>query len=271
VPDGFLNRFLSGVPGLDRLGAMGRGSTLQAMLQGPAPAFSVGSIGGFGVRGFADNTRARTALMAMYPQGADLLSSTGAETLSITGLIGGIAADPGPQNGAAYGYDGLSNGLREAARLIRSNVGLRAVVVDDGGWDTHTTMGAPEDPAAYFRARTGTHANALQAFYQDLGPAMSEVTVVTVSEFGRTINENSSGGTDHGRATAMFVMGANVNGGVHGAFPSTIVNGPEGDLTVMTDYRRVMSEVLTTRCGAANSAAVFPTYSPETPLGIVAA
>lgn len=271
IADGFLNRFLSGVPGIDRLAAMGRGSTLQAMLQGQAPAFSVASISGFGVKGFADNARARTALMAMYPQGADLLSSTGAETLSITGLIGAIPADIGPQNGAAYGNDGLSSGLREAARLIRSNVGLRAVVVDDGGWDTHTTMGAPEDPAAYFRARTGNHANALQAFYQDLGGLMSEVTVVTVTEFGRTINENSSGGTDHGRGTAMFVMGANVNGGVHGSFPSTIVNGPEGDLTVQNDYRQVLAEVLATRCGATDVGAVFPTYAPQAPLGLVAA
>ena len=153
VADGFLNRYLQGVPGLDRLAAMGRGSTLQALLHGQAPAFSVSSIGSFGVRGFADNTRARAALVAMYPQGADLLTSTGAETLAITGLVAGIPADPGPQNGAVYGNDGLSNGLREAARLIRAGVGLRAVVVDDGGWDTHTTMGAPEDPAASFRGR----------------------------------------------------------------------------------------------------------------------
>jgi uncharacterized protein (DUF1501 family) len=269
--DGFLNRYLQSVPGLDRLGAMGRGSTLQAMLHGPAPAFSVSSIGGFGVRGFADNTRARAALVAMYPQGADLVTSTGAETLSITGLVAGIPADPGPQNGASYGNDGLSNGLREAARLIRANVGLRAVVVDDGGWDTHTTMGAPEDPAAYFRGRLAAHSNALQAFYQDLGAAMSEVTLVTLTEFGRTINENSSGGTDHGRGTVMMVMGANVNGGVHGSFPSAVEQGPEGDLQVVTDYRRVVSEVLTTRCGVADAGAVFPTYGVEAPLGVVAA
>lgn len=271
VTDGFLNRFLSGLPNLDRFDAMGRGSTLQTMLQGNAPAFALSSIAGFGVRGFTDNTRARTALMSMYPQGADLLTSTGAKTLAITGLISAMPADAGPQNGATYANDGLSNGLREAARLIRSNVGLRAVVIDDGGWDTHTGMGAPEDPASYFRGRTMTHSNALQAFYQDLGASMNEVTLVTMSEFGRTINENSSGGTDHGRATAMMVMGTNVNGGVYGGFPSTIVNGPEGDLTVLNDYRTVLREVLTVRGAATNADAVFPTYTPQSPLGLVAA
>jgi uncharacterized protein (DUF1501 family) len=270
VTDGFLNRYLRGVPGLDRLGAVGRGSTLQAMLHGDAPAYSMASVSGFGVRGFSDNTRARTALMAMYPNGADLLTGTGAETLAITGLVGSLPPDPGPQNGAAYGWDGLAKNLREVARLVKADVGLRVAVVDDGGWDTHNGQGVPEDPNAYFRARTRQFSEALQAFYQDLGGAMSEVTVVTMSEFGRTINENGSGGTDHGRATAMFVMGHNVRGGVHGAFPEQIVDAPEGDLAVLNDYRHVVAEVLGARGGATDLGSVFPGYGGHAPLGLVA-
>lgn len=270
IPDGFLNRYLRGLPDLDRLGAIGRGSTLQASLQGDAPAYSMASISGFGVRGFSDNARARTALMSLYPAGADLLTGTGAETLSITGLIGGLPADPGPQNGAAYGNDGLARNLKEVARLVKAEVGLRVAVVDDGGWDTHSDQGVPEDPNAYFRTRTRQFSEALQAFYQDLGDAMGEVTLVTMSEFGRTINENGSGGTDHGRATAMFVMGRNVRGGVHGAFPDEVVDAPEGDLEVRNDYRHVLAEVLSTRCGAADLAAIFPAYSGHTPFGLVA-
>lgn len=270
VTDGFLNRYLRGIPDLDRLGAVGRGSTLQAMLHGDAPAYSMSSISGFGVRGFSDNGRARTALMSMYPSGADLLTGTGAETLAITGLIGSLPADPGPQNGAAYGWDGLAKNLREVARLVKADVGVRVAVVDDGGWDTHNDQGVPEDPNAYFRSRTRQFSEALQAFYQDLGASMSEVTLVTMSEFGRTINENGSGGTDHGRATAMFVMGGNVRGGVHGAFPSEIVDAPEGDLTVLNDYRHVLAEVLGTRGGASDLGAVFPGYAGHEPLGLVA-
>ncbi len=270
ITDGFLNRYLGAVPGLDRLGAVGRGSTLQAMLHGDAPAYSMASVAGFGVRGFSDNGRARTALMAMYPQGADLLTGTGAETLAITGLVGSLPADPGPQNGAAYGWDGLARNLREVARLVKADVGLRVAVVDDGGWDTHNGQGVPEQPDAYFRTRTRQFSEAMQAFYQDLGAAMSEVTLVTMSEFGRTINENGSGGTDHGRATAMFVLGRNVRGGVHGAFPSQIVDAPEGDLAVMNDYRHVLAEVLATRGGATDLGRVFPRYTGHSPLGLVA-
>jgi uncharacterized protein (DUF1501 family) len=268
VTDGFLNRYLRGVPGLDRLGAVGRGSTLQAMLHGEAPAYSMTSISGFGVRGFSDNGRARTALMAMYPSGADLLTGTGAETLSITGLIGALPPDPGPQNGAVYGGDGLARNLREVARLIKADVGVRVAVADDGGWDTHNDQGIPEEPNAYLRHRTRQFSEALQAFYQDLGTAMGEVTLVTLSEFGRTIHENSSRGTDHGRGGAMFVMGRNVRGGVHGAFPDQIVDAPEGDLVVLNDYRHVLAEVLGTRGDATDLGAVFPGYSGHTPFGL---
>jgi len=270
VSDGFLNRYLAGVGGLDRLAAIGRGSTLQAMLQGEAPAYSMASISGFGVRGYSDNARARTALLSMYDGGADMVAATGAETLSVTGLIEALPRDPGPGNGASYGWDGLAKGLGEVARLIKANVGLRVAVIDDGGWDTHTDQGIPENTNAYFRRRTGQFSGALQAFYQDLGQAMDEVTLVTMSEFGRTIDENSSGGTDHGRATAMFVMGRSIRGGVHGGFPGEIVNAPEGDLVVLNDYRHVLAEVLAGRGGATDLGRVFPGYGGHTPLGLVA-
>ncbi len=269
VNDGFVNRYLSGLSDLDRLSAIGRGSTLQAMLVGDAPAYSMASISGFGVKGFSDNTRAATALAAMHPAGGDLLCNTGSETISIAGLIGGLPADPGPQNGATYGYDNLARGLREVARLIKANVGLRVAVLDDGGWDTHSGQGVPESPSAYFRGRTQQFSEALQAFYQDLGAAMSEVTLVTMSEFGRTINENASGGTDHGRGTAMFVMGHGIRGGVHGAFHDSIVNAPEGDLGVLNDYRHVVAEVLAGRGSASDLGRVFPGYSGHTPLGLL--
>ena len=271
VTTGFLNRHLQGVPGLDRLGSIGRGSTLPASLRGPARSFSMASIAGFGVRGFSSTTRARTALVSLYDRGSGLVGDTGADTLDVVGLLASLPADPGPRNGAAYGTDDLSTSLRETARLIRADVGLRAVAIDAVGWDTHGDQGVPEDPNGYFRYRAGRLAGALQAFYTDLGADMDEVTLVTVSEFGRTIDENGSGGTDHGRAGAMFVLGRKVRGGVHGRFPDAITQGPEGDLEVLNDYRQVVWEVLSLRGGATDRRAVFPTFSPDSPLGVVVA
>lgn len=269
---GFLNRYLAGLPGVDRVSAVGLGSHLQRSLQGSVPAFSMYGPQSFGVSGFPSNTRARQALTSFYGGGgADLVLATGANTLSAMGLVAGIdwnAAPLQPQNGAVYGSSDIGTQLREIARLIRGNVGLRAAAIDMGGWDTHDDMGAAEDPGSYFRQRARDLANGLAAFFQDLGPLMDEVTVLTLTEFGRTIGENGNAGTDHGRAGCQFVMGGRIRGGVYGSFPGAITDGPEGDLAVLNDYRRVVSEVLAVRGGASSLGSVFPTYTPQSPLGM---
>jgi uncharacterized protein (DUF1501 family) len=272
ITNGFLGRFLQGQPGVDRLPGIGRGSNLQRSLEGPVGSLSMNSISSFNVGGYANNTQARTALSGFYKGGtSDLLMQTGANTIAAIGSVTGInwaAAQYQPQNGAVYGNDDLARNLKETAMLIRGNLGLRVVAIDFGGWDTHDTMGMPEDPSSWFRNRATTLANALQAFYTDLGTAMDEVTLFTVSEFGRTIDENGSGGTDHGRGSVMFALGRKIRGGVYGSFVPSVVDGPEGDLAVLNDYRRPVSEILSVRGGAASLGTIFPTYSQTTPLGL---
>ena len=273
---GFLSRYLAGQPGIDRLDGVGLGSHLQRSLRGTVPAFSMYGPQYFNVSGFSNNTRARTALTSFYDSGTtDLLLTTGSNTLGSIGLVAGIdwtQPQYGPQNGAVYDGTDLSNNLRQIAMLIKGNVGLRAAAIDIGGWDTHENMGLAEDPAGYFRQLATGLANGLSTFFKDLGPtAMNEVTVVTMSEFGRTINENGNGGVDHGRGSVQFVMGGKVRGGVYGNFPATIVDGPEGDLTVLNDYRRSISEILSVRGGASSLGSIFPTYAQESPFGLVAA
>jgi uncharacterized protein (DUF1501 family) len=146
-------------------------------------------------------------------------------------------------------------------------VGLRIACVDLDGWDHHDGMGTPANglTASYARGLS----DALRAFHQDLGPLMNEVTVVTMSEFGRTIGVNGSGGTDHGRGSAMFVMGGAVNGGFYGTYPSgPLHNGPQGDLEVQNDFRRPLAEVLTKRLGNSALSTVFPGYSHPGDLGL---
>jgi len=270
---GFLNRYLAGQSGVDRLAAVGRGGQLQRSLAGGVAAFSMYSNTSFNVSGYSNNTRARTALTSWYDAGTgDLLNQTGANTMAAIGTLGGVNFASTaflPQNGAVYPNSGFANELKEIAQLIRANVGLRCVAVDIGGWDSHDGMGAPEDPASPFRQRAAEFADALSAFYTDLGSGMDEVTLATISEFGRTINENGSGGTDHGWGSSMFVMGRKIRGGIYGAFPTTIVDDPQhGDLTVMNDYRRVLSEVLSVRGNATNLSTIFPTFSQQSALGL---
>ena len=110
-------------------------------------------------------------------------------------------------------------------------------------------------------------ADSLAAFLTDLGPWADKVTVVTISEFGRRVQENASGGTDHGYGNVMFLAGAGVKGGTYyGTWPG-LSNNLDGDLLVTTDYRSVLSEIVVSRFGA-SPAAVFPGFV-RSPVGVM--
>jgi uncharacterized protein (DUF1501 family) len=106
--------------------------------------------------------------------------------------------------------------------------------------------------------------NSVNAFFTDLGGNASRVTVLAMSEFGRTAAENGSGGTDHGNASSWMAIGPMVNGGIHlgngwpGLQSSQLLNGLALAHTI--DFRAVYANVLTRCLGATNLAAVLPGY-----------
>ena len=163
-----------------------------------------------------------------------------------------------PGHGAEYPRGPLANSLRQIAQLIKADLGMEIAFADVGGWDTHVNQGASEGQLAQ---RLSEFGQALAAFSRDLGERMSDVVVLTMSEFGRTVAENGNVGTDHGHATAMFALGGGVRGGkVYGTWPTldpaTRFEGR--DLAVPTDFRDLFAEVLTGHLGAADVAAGFP-------------
>ena len=95
---------------------------------------------------------------------------------------------------------------------------------------------------------------------------MKNVIIVTMSEFGRRAQENGSGGTDHGHANAMFMLGGGVIGGkVYGDWPTLApekLSSP-GDLALTTDYRDILDEVVSKRLANAKIDQVFPNYTPR--------
>ena len=106
-------------------------------------------------------------------------------------------------------------------------------------------------------------AGSIAALVQDLGTRMADVTILTMSEFGRTARQNGNAGTDHGHATAMFVIGGDVKGKkVYGKWPGLEPEQlNEGrDLALTTDFRSVFSEVAFKHLGAAKMEAVFPGF-----------
>jgi uncharacterized protein (DUF1501 family) len=272
VTTGWLARHMTSAGITGALPAIAYDSAVPMSLRGNKGSMALNSIDSFNVEGFWDADLGNAALSHVYTTGTiDPLVQQGADTLAAVALV--AAEDPlqHDTNGALYPANGpgrwLGQGLREVACLLRSGVGLRIACVDLDGWDHHDGMGTPANglTASYARGLS----DALRAFHQDLGPLMNEVTVVTMSEFGRTIGVNGSGGTDHGRGSAMFVMGGAVNGGFYGTYPSgPLHNGPQGDLEVQNDFRRPLAEVLTKRLGNSALSTVFPGYSHPGDLGL---
>jgi uncharacterized protein (DUF1501 family) len=151
--------------------------------------------------------------------------------------------------------------MQQVAQLIKADLGMEIAFVDLGGWDTHVNQGS--GVGGQLANRLDEFGCSLAAFSQDLGDRMADVCVITMSEFGRTVAENGTGGTDHGHGTAMMVFGGGVRGGrVAGRWPGLAreQRHEQRDLAVTTDFRDLFAEVATTQLGIRDLAAVFPGY-----------
>ena len=252
--------------------AIGMGSMVPSSLRGNVSTLALRSIADFHLSGRQDQlVPIQQTLSGLYSiqNPTDLLTSQAAGVFNSIDLLTKLAAtDYTPANGAAYPDTEFGLGLQQVAQLIKADVGLEVAALDIGGWDTHDHEGGAD---GYMAGLLSEFAQGMSAFYADLQDKMKGVTVVSMSEFGRTATENASGGTDHGRASCMFVMGGGAQGGVHAdwkGLDDAALDG--GDLAVTTDYRDVLSEILTKRVQNPALDKIFPGYTPNPP-GIIAA
>jgi uncharacterized protein (DUF1501 family) len=264
--DGWLNRYLQArrEQQATPFRAVSLTTQLPRMLQGRAPALAVSQLAQFGIRGQAGDA-AGASFEAEYAAAADaLLAGTGRDAFSAMKML--KAADPSryqPANGADYPRSPFGQALRQIAQLAKSDVGLEVAFADIGGWDTHVRQGAAQGQLA---TRLDDFARAIAALAADLGDRMDDTVVLTMSEFGRAVTENGSGGTDHGHGNAMFVIGGGVRGGrVYGRWPGLAVERRHDgrDLAVTTDFRDVFSEIVARHLGVADPRAVFPGYDVQ--------
>ncbi|MGH1503852.1 MAG: DUF1501 domain-containing protein [Acidimicrobiales bacterium] len=266
VRSGWLNRMLAVQGGGGLVPGVNTSSQATDLMLGSAKTITVPRLDRFGISGFPSSSRAASALATLYPSGAGTrVGDTGSDVLSVVDVLGALE-----HTAPSYPSGGFGSDLRDIALMLRAGIGLRAASVDLGGWDHHGELGAPGDTDGRFWNRAQMLGDALRAFVDDLGPAIDEVTILVITEFGRTINENGSQGTDHGRGASIMAMGGGIQGGVFGYdYPDVIADDPdEGDLTILTDYRQMVAEVLTGRAGLTDLGAVFPTFTPGTPLGL---
>ncbi len=262
--DGWLNRALqaeqlSTKPSAFR--AVALGTQVPRTLQGKVPAIAVANLNDFSVAGKGPQTSPiSNAFQAMYDESSDaVLHGTGEETFEAVKML--KSADPAhyqPAAGVVYPNTAFGNSLKQVAQLLKANLGVEAAFSDIGGWDTHQNQGAATGQLAN---RLKEFSDTIAAFWNDMGADSENITLVTMSEFGRTARQNGTGGTDHGHANVMFVLGGPVRGGkVYGKWPGlSDEHLHEGrDLAITTDFRQVLGEAAYKTVGARNLDLVFP-------------
>jgi uncharacterized protein (DUF1501 family) len=263
TPDGWANRYCQNATEhvATPFRAVAFGPQLPRLLAGSAPSLAIDDLRTFGMRGQAPARDKLTRAFESLYQGAatGLLASSAGESFEAIRML--KEADPGarqPEHGARYPNGRLGESLRQIAQLIKADLGLEVAFADMGGWDTHVNQGSEQGQLA---ARLTELGGALAAFATDLGERLRDVCVLTMSEFGRTVRENGTSGTDHGHATAMLVLGGTVRGKqVAGRWPGL---APEAlyegrDVAVTTDFRDLFGEILTKHLGARDLSGVFP-------------
>ncbi len=276
TPDGWLNRALAAAGTAEPASAfraVSMGAMLPRTLGGRAPAIAIGNIQTFGVHEAGAHVPASSAgpqhtgipdgYAAMYAESVNaVLHGTGNETFEAIRML--RSAAPGsyaPANGAEYPHNPFGDSMKGLAQLMKANLGVEVAFAEMGGWDTHQNQGGANGQLA---SRLREWSDGLAAFRRDMGQLGEDIVLVTMSEFGRTVQQNGTGGTDHGHANVMLVMGAPVQGGkVYGVWPGI---DPEQlhdgrDLKVTTDYRQVLSEAAGGTLGLRDMQAVFPGFS----------
>ncbi len=262
VSDGWLNRYLQASLASDApppFRAVAISANLPRSLAGRAPALAMQRVADFGIRG----GRATPDIEEIF---ADMYKDT---FEAVKTLRSATSERYAPAAGVQYPNSPFGQALLQIAQLVKSNIGLEVAFADIGGWDTHANQGSSRGQLANQLKNFG---DGLAALYRDLGDRMRNVVIITMTEFGRAIRQNGSGGTDHGHASCLFVAGGPINGGkVYGQWPGL---APEQlyegrDLALTTDFRNVFAEILQKHMGTRNVAKVFPNFEAAPSLNIL--
>jgi len=176
----------------------------------------------------------------------DLLGFVRRQSVEAHAAAEKLAALTGDRGSAAYPQTELAERLKLVARLLKADVGARVFYTQQTGYDTHSQQQFTHS------GLLGEFAGAVAAFFADLAESKlaDRVTLLSFSEFGRTIRENGSAGTDHGTAGACFVAGPSVQSGLVGAMPS-LTDLEAGEPKMTSDFRDVYRTVLADFLGLA--------------------
>ncbi|MGX7679185.1 DUF1501 domain-containing protein [Jatrophihabitans sp. DSM 45814] len=256
APTGWLDRTLQALGPGTTFRAVSQGSALPVSMSGDQRTLAMNSLKSFVFPGWAGVTaQSEAAITTLYRGLSGPLGEDVPTTLAALSTAERVRASAGVRNGATYPSGNFGTAMADLATLLRAESGLQVATVDVGGWDTHT------NEASQLDRQLVSAANTLAAFLTDLGPIRRKrVTVVVMTEFGRRVAMNASGGTDHGHGSVMWLLGGGVAGGnVHGKWaklsPDTLDSGDVAGLNGAFD---VLGEVIQKRLGVGSVSLIFP-------------
>jgi uncharacterized protein (DUF1501 family) len=243
-------------------------SSLPRSFYGDNPALAISNLEDFAIQmkgnPMAANTAAKSFEELYDKTSSSLLNKTGKESFEAVKILKSAdVRNYRPANNAIYPNSPLANSLKQVAQLIKMDVGLEIAFAECGGWDTHFNQGTE---TGTFSRNVNDLSTAIAAFWTDMGTYQDDVEIMTMTEFGRTVHQNGTNGTDHGRASCMFIVGNDIQGGkVHGKVPELSIENLEDnrDLPVTTDFRAVFDEVATAHLKIRDNGKLFPEWKGE--------
>jgi uncharacterized protein (DUF1501 family) len=253
------------------LQAISIGGTKPRILSGQMPVSNIPSGDHANQRLAIDRTPVGKAFDQLY-SGNDALSENyrhGQQARQA--IMNGLDAEAEMANNDAPLPNNFIGDVQRLGNLMvqdpRIELGFAAV----GGWDTHVNQGNYQGSLANNLARLG---KGLAALVKSLGPTYQNTVILVMSEFGRTVRENSTGGTDHGHGNVMWVLGGKVRGGkVYGKWPGLTTDQlyQKRDLAITTDFRDVISTVLTKHLQLNDKQLnqVLPSYVPKSQFPLI--
>ena len=269
---GWLGRYLNLVPAASSSSfrAISISGNVPVSLQGAADPLAISNLGAFSFDQGIIDLGYPEVLSSLYRQVVPFAGPAQTALTALEELQAANLAQFTPQNGAVYPDTPLANKLHQAGQLIKSELPVEVICVDSDGWDHHESL-PPNIQQSHNEL-----AQALEAFYTDLGAGMARITVLVHSEFGRRLAQNGSQGTDHGTAGVAYLLGGGVNSGVYTdwpGLPTVLEVATQEDLPITTDLRAVLAQMLIRRFGldAGDIGNIFPGFSQSTSHDIFAA
>ncbi|MDE3142978.1 MAG: DUF1501 domain-containing protein [Bacteroidota bacterium] len=243
-------------------------SAMPRSLYGDNEALAINNLQDFAIqmRGnpMATNVAAKSFEELYDATSSDILNKTGKESFDAMKMLNvNNLKNYKPAANVVYPNSALGNALKQIAVLIKMDVGLEVAFAESGGWDTHFNQGTTNGLLA---RNLKDFSDSIAAFWKDLNSYQDDVTVMTMTEFGRTAFQNGTGGTDHGRASCLFVLGNDVQGGkVYNNIKSLAREDLEDgrDLPVSTDFRSVFSAVANNHLNIHDNKKLFPEWNGE--------